>query len=112
MDNLSDKANLAEKRLSKEQVRKLLTHILKSSGDISFTDYAEKRMLERGITVQTVVNVLERGKVYDGEEYHYGSYRQWRYRVETTRYRIVVTFQIKDEVLVINAIDFKGHLAE
>jgi hypothetical protein len=56
--------------------------------------------------------VLERGKVSDGEEYHHGSFRQWRYRVETNRYRIVVTSQVEDEVIVINTIDFKGHLSE
>lgn len=110
MDNLSDKDNLADKRLSKEQVRKLLTRILKGSGDIQFTSYAERRMLERGITAQTVVNVLERGKVRDGEAYHHQDYRQWRYRVETDRYRVVVTFQVSDEIIVINAIDFKVHL--
>lgn len=111
-DNLSDKANLANKRLAKEQVKKLLTGILRNGGDILFTAYAEKRMLERGITTPTVINVLERGKVFDGEEYFHEGFRQWRYRIETTRYRVVITFQIKNEVIVINAIDFTPHLIE
>lgn len=110
-DNLSNKGNLADKRLGKEQVRKLLSSLLNSGGDVQFTEYAEKRMLERGISAQTVMNVLERGKVCDGEKYVHEEADQWRYRVETIRYRVVVTFQVKNEVIVINAIDFKPHLA-
>jgi mRNA-degrading endonuclease RelE of RelBE toxin-antitoxin system len=67
-------------------------------------------MLERGITALTVVNVLERGLVKDAEEYTHGQITQWRYRVETNRYRVVVTFEVENEAVVINAIDFAPHL--
>ena len=99
------------KRLAKEQVRKLLTRILHSGGNLRFTEYCEKRMLERGITAPTVVNILDRGIVKDAEEYAHGEYIQWRYRVETNRYRVVVTFEVENEVVVINAIDFSPHLS-
>lgn len=101
---------LSGKRLAKEQVRKLLTNILHHGGDLRFTEYCEKRMLERDISVTTVINVLERGIVMDAEEYTHGEYIQWRYRVETQRYRVVVTFEIENEAIVINAIDFAPHL--
>ncbi len=102
--------NLSGKRLAKEQVRKLIAHILRNGGNLRFTAYCEKRMLERGITAPTVVNVLDRGVVKDAEEYTQGGYTQWRYRIETSRYRVVITFEVSDEVIVINAIDFKSHL--
>lgn len=109
-DKLSKSNKISEKRLGKGEVRKLLSQILNKGGDIEFTFYAEKRMQERGITAPTVINVLQRGKVFDGEEYTHEGFVQWRYRVETTRYRIVVTFQVETQVIVINAIDFKSHL--
>ena len=102
---------LSNKRLAKEQVRKLLTRILHGGGNLRFTDYCEKRMLERGITAPTVVNILDRGIVKDAEEYVHGEYIQWRYRVETNRYRVVVTFEVENEVVVINTIDFTPHLS-
>ncbi len=104
-------ANLSGKRLAKEQVRKLLTRILQNGGDLRFTDYCEKRTLERGITTQTIINVLDRGIVRDAEEYLHAGDVQWRYRVETKRYRVVVTFEIENEAIVVNAIDFTPHLA-
>src|SRR3989344_3214202 len=97
--------------MAKGEVRKLLTHIL-NGGDIQFTEYAEKRMLERGITAQTVLNVLSRGVVKEGEEHFFEGDFQWRYRVETKRYRVVVSFEIENEVIVINAIDFTPHLVD
>jgi hypothetical protein len=109
MDNLTKNDNFA-KRMSKEQVKKLILHILNAGGDIRFTDYCEKRMLERGITAPTIINVLSRGIVQDGEEYLFSGDSQWRYRVETVRYRAVVAFEMADEVIVINAIDFAPHL--
>ncbi len=111
MDNLSDKNNLATKKMAKGEVRKLLTRIL-NGGDIQFTEYAEKRMLERNITASTVLNVLARGVVQEGEEHFFKDDFQWRYRVETQRYRIVVSFEIETEVIVINAIDFTPHLVD
>ena len=93
-------------------MKKRLSRILKSGGDIQFTGYAEKRMLERGITALTVINVLERGKVFDGEEYTHAGGIQWRYRVETIRYRVVVTFQVENEAIVINAIDVTPRLTD
>ena len=98
---------LSKTRLAKEQVRKILSRILRDGGDIQFTDYCEKRMLERNITAPTIINVLERGIVFDGEEYHHADDVQWRYRVETKRYRVVVSFEVENEVIVINAIDFQ-----
>ena len=102
--------NLSGKRLAKEQVRKLLTRILHHGGDLRFTEYCEKRMLERGISAATVVNILDRGTVKDAEEYSHGGYSQWRYRVETNRYRVVVTFEVESSAIVINAMDFAPHL--
>lgn len=110
-DKISKSANLSDKRMAKEQVRKLITKILREGGAIRFTDYAEKRMLERGITSVTVVNVLERGLVSDGEEYVFENSTQWRYRVETTRYRVVTAFDVENEILIINAIDFRPYLS-
>ncbi|HLD99945.1 MAG TPA: DUF4258 domain-containing protein [Bdellovibrionota bacterium] len=98
------------KRLGREQVRKLIAKILQSGGDVRFTDYCERRMSERGITAVTIINVLERGIVREAEEHDFEGAAQWRYRVETDRYRAVVTFEIETEVIVINAIDFKIHL--
>ena len=96
-------------RLEKGQVRKLLSEVLKS-GHIRMTDYCERRMLERGISSVMLINVLERGRVKDGEEYTFHGLSQWRYRVETQRYRAIIAFEIENEVLVINAIDFlQGH---
>jgi hypothetical protein len=65
MDNLSDKDKLSDKRMAKEQVKKLLARILSNGGEIRFTEYCEKRMLERGITTPTIINVLRRGIVLD-----------------------------------------------
>jgi mRNA-degrading endonuclease RelE of RelBE toxin-antitoxin system len=104
--------NLSDKRLAKEQVRKMLTRMLHHGGDLRFTEYCEKRMLERGISALTVVNILDRGTVKDAEEYTHGGYSQWRYRVETSRYRVIVSFEIENEIIVINAIDFASYLSD
>jgi len=109
MDNLSGKDKLSDKRMTKEQVKKLLARILSSGGEVRFTEYCEKRMLERGITSPTIINVLQRGIVQNGEEYLFGGDLQWRYRVETKRYRAVVTFEVETEIIVVNAIDFTPH---
>ena len=101
---------MTDKRLAKEQVRKRIAQILNQGGEIQVTEYCERRMLERGITTSTVINVLERGKVFDGEEYIHDGFLQWRYRVETVRYRVVITFMVENEIIIINAIDFTPHL--
>lgn len=96
-----------EKRRAKEQARKTLTMLLSRGGELRFTSYCEMRMKERGITTPTVINVLQRGVVCDPEEYTFSGGIHWRYRVETHHYRVVVTFESENEVVVINAIDLK-----
>ncbi len=93
------------------QVRKLLSEIVKA-GDVTFTNHCQQRMRERSITAMTVMNVLERGQVKEGTEHYANQVMQWRYAVETSRYRVVVAFDAEKSVIVVTAIDLKQKRTE
>lgn len=103
-DNLS-KRDKFSKRMGSGEVRQLISKILAKGGIIEFTRYCKQRMAERNITTATAYNVLERGRVRDGEKYFHKGTEHWRYQVETTRYRAVVTFEVETSVIIINMID-------
>jgi hypothetical protein len=99
------------RRMTIGQVRKLLSEIV-GGGDVTFTAHCQQRMRERSITAMTVMNVLERGRVREGTEHYSNGVMQWRYAVETVRYRVVATFDAVKSVVVITAIDLKQKRTE
>lgn len=88
------------------QVKRLLAEVVRG-GDVTFTAHCQIRMKERSITAVTVMNVLERGRVREGTEHFAHGMLEWRYAVETERYRVVIAFDALTSVVVITAIDFR-----
>lgn len=81
--------DLESKRLAREQARKLLSEILSSSPNfVSYSRYFKQRMHERNMTTGDIINVLHKGEVLEGEF----EKEQWRYRVQTSKMTVVITF--------------------
>jgi hypothetical protein len=87
------------KKLSKEEVRKLVRR-LASSGRVLITNHACQRLKERKIILNDILNVLlsESMMVFDGEP----SLGGYSYRCSTQKFVVVVGFTIRgDGVIVI-----------
>ena len=88
------------KRLDALQARKLLSRILRDrEGAVTFWAHALKQMKERDLTAPDVVNTIRCGMVGEGELVN----GTWRYRVETDRMGVVVTFLDELEAVVVTA---------
>ena len=85
--------------LKPSESRKLILHILKN-GDVTYSQpHAIERMEERKIDNSDCINILRGGKVKEGE-FENGS---WRYRVETSKMTVVVTFIDENELMILTA---------
>jgi hypothetical protein len=83
--------------LKPSEVRKLIHHILRN-GDVTYSQpHAIERMEEREMDTSDCINILRGGTVREGE-YENGS---WRYRVETPKMAVVVTFIDEGELMIV-----------
>jgi hypothetical protein len=87
-----------EEPLTPAAAKELVRGILRSGRTI-FSGHARQELLADDLTTLDVVNVLRGGVVRPGE-YEHGS---WRYRVETSRIAVVVTFRSRNELVVVTA---------
>lgn len=85
--------------LKPSEARKLIQHILKDGYVTYSRPHAIDRMKEREMDTSDCINILRGGKVREGE-YENGS---WRYRVETPKMAVVVTFVAEDELMIVTA---------
>ena len=85
--------------LKPSEARKLIHHILKDGYVTYSRPHAIDRMKEREMDTSDCINILRGGKVREGE-YENGS---WRYRVETPKMAVVVTFVAEDELMIVTA---------
>ncbi|QSV46771.1 DUF4258 domain-containing protein [Geobacter benzoatilyticus] len=85
--------------LKPSEARKLIQHILKDGYVTYSRPHAIDRMKEREMDTSDCINILRGGKVSEGE-YENGS---WRYRVETPKMAVVVTFVAEDELMIVTA---------
>lgn len=81
------------------EARKLIQHILKNGYVTYSRPHAIERMEEREMDNSDCINILRGGKVRAGE-YENGS---WRYRVETPKMAVVITFIDGDELMIVTA---------
>lgn len=69
------------KRLSDADVKEIVNDI-KRHGSVSFSGHAEERMLERNLTVQDILFILENGLLTNSE--YNDRAGNWKYRFEGT----------------------------
>ncbi len=80
-----------ESRLERGQARKLLTQILKADPTyFTYGKYFIQRMDERDLIIGDIINTLHMGEILTDAEFEKG---QWRYRVETKKIIVVVSFE-------------------
>jgi len=78
---------------------KALIRRILSAGQVALSHHVSKRLKERSIDPEDVLNVL-RGGLVDGCDMEDGT---WRYRVRTPRFYVVVAFRSEDEMRVVTA---------
>lgn len=81
------------------EARKLIHQILKDGYVTYSRPHALERMVARQMDTSDCINILRGGKVREGE-YENGS---WRYRIETPKMAVVVTFIGGDELMIVTA---------
>ena len=82
--------------LAPEAVKRLIREILKS-GRFAYSKHAKDAMLDDDLTTVDCENVLRGGVVRPGEREH----GTWRYRVETNKITVVITFRSQRELVVV-----------
>lgn len=88
-------------RLSSGQARKILAEIFNQNPNlVSFTAHARNQMRARDLNSGDVLNVLKAGKILNEPEYFNESYR---YRVQTKKITVVVSFRKPNHLVVITA---------
>ncbi len=89
-------------RLHRTQARKILAEILNKSGisRISFTRHCEEELKKDFLTTVDVFNVLKAGQIYEDPEWINDSYR---YRVETNKITVVISFVSPGSVWCVTA---------
>ena len=80
-------------------VAQALMRTIETDGGVVFSRHVGEQMIERGISVPDVLNVLRAGSVQPAELEN-GS---WRYPVSTARFQVVVAFRSERELSVITA---------
>ncbi len=101
--NIDLKSNIdVTSKLDRNQARKLLSRILNESSDsrISFSKHCREELKNDYLTTVDVFNVLKAGFIKIDPEEVKGTYR---YRVETAKITVVVTFPQPDWIRCITA---------
>ena len=84
--------------LKPDGAKQLIRRILKS-GRFTYARHAKEEMLADDLTTVDCENIL-RGGVVRPPDFEKGS---WRYRVETRRMAVVITFRSSEELVVVTA---------
>ena len=79
---------------AKQLIRKIL-----QAGRFTYSKHAKEEMLEDDLTTVDCENILRAGVVRP-PDFEKGS---WRYRVETSRMAVVITFRSVKELVVVTA---------
>jgi hypothetical protein len=79
---------------AKQAIRRIL-----SAGLFTYSRHAMEEMLDDELTTVDCENILRRGVVRP-PDFEKGS---WRYRVETSRMAVVITFRSSKELVVVTA---------
>lgn len=85
-------------RLSPDEAKQRILKIIRE-GVVSFSAHAFQEMKKDRIETTDIVNVLRGGWVEEAEWEN----REWRHRVHTQKFCVVVSFPIENEVRVITA---------
>jgi len=88
-------------RLNRVQARKLLSEILNADTNaISLSKHCRKELAHDNLTTVDLLNVLKAGLIYTDPELVNGTYR---YRVETEKIIVVITFMHQNCIRCITA---------
>lgn len=87
-------------RLQKEEARKLISKILRHPHYVLFSKHAQEELGKDGLETSDAINVLTSAdsKILRDGEFEKGSYR---YRVETKKICVVVTFVSDIRLIVV-----------
>lgn len=75
------KRNVTELNLTPESARPIISGIAKRSDRVFFTNHAEERMTERGITRSQVFRCLKSGAITEGPSRD--AHSNWEFRVDS-----------------------------
>jgi hypothetical protein len=85
--------------LDNEAAKRLIVRIVRTDGQVRFSNHALAEMEKDSLTTADAANVLRGGIVEFCEEIH----RTWRYRVKTSRMVFVVAFRSEQALTVVTA---------
>lgn len=99
--DISSKIEVTSK-LHRTQARKLLSQILNqgTAHKISFSKHCREELKNDNLTTVDVLNVLKAGLIKTEPEFEKGTYR---YRVETERIVVVISFMQPDFIRCVTA---------
>jgi hypothetical protein len=86
------------KQLHGTQAKKLIKEILKN-GIVGFVKHAKDEMANDNLCQTDVINVLERGRIYEPADL--STRGDWRYRVHTDQICVVVSFRSCTDLTVV-----------
>ncbi len=90
-----------ESRLGRQQAKKTLAEVLqKNPHCISLTKHCREQMQKRNMIVGDLINVLHGGQIVCDPEFEH---EEWRYRIETEKMVIVISFHKPANVRCITA---------
>ena len=85
-----------ESRLEKGQAKKLISEILtKHPGAVGYTKHCLEEMTNDKMIIGDLLNVLRAGLISDPPEFEK---EQWRYRVQTKKITVVVSFAAPNKI--------------
>ena len=87
------------KPLAPPEAKRLAITILENGTVTIDPAHATPRMSERSVTMQDIENTL-RGGVCQPAEWS-DRFAEWRYRFETSRFGVVITFEDEENALVV-----------
>lgn len=87
-------------RMSRNEARKLISALMADESCLVLTSHGRKRMEQRNVVMVDIVSVLKSSsmRINDEPEHTDGS---WRYKCETNRFKIIVSFGIDGETIYI-----------
>lgn len=92
----SDKLDVTS-MLHPNQARKWLAEVLRVGGlnRVRLTKHCREEMQNDSLASSDIYNVLMGGHIYDYPEFEHGTYR---YRVETQKIAVIITFEVPDKI--------------
>ena len=92
--------NYKSERLNQNEARKLIAELILDESCLVLTSHAKERMEERQLIFADIVNVLKSPAMRIIGVAEFSNF-SWRYRCETNRLRVVISFSVDGASIVV-----------